>query len=68
MQCEDESIESSSDNTASPSRRLRLRSPRKTKISPLKPVEDKQGPKKRRKFSLEEEDALREAVKKYAFS
>jgi len=67
MQWEDESIDSELDNAASPAKKLRLPSPRVAKVSPLKLKEDEKGVRKRRKWSVEEEDALREGVNKYAF-
>jgi len=52
------------DNVASPLKKLRLPSPRIAKVSPLQLKADQKVGRRRRKWSVEEEDALREGVKK----
>ncbi|XP_020243332.1 uncharacterized protein LOC109821564 [Asparagus officinalis] len=62
---DDDSIESDSDRASSSSKKLHLPSPKTARVSPLKPVEFKKVSRRRKRWSVEEEDTLREAVNKY---
>ncbi|XP_011021018.1 PREDICTED: uncharacterized protein LOC105123205 isoform X3 [Populus euphratica] len=63
----DDSIDDSSEGTGDQMNRIHLDSPKRKAVSPLKKYELARFAKRRKpkRWSLEEEDALREAVKKY---
>lgn len=63
----DDSIDSPYESSPNPSNILRLSSPKRRVISPLKLIENKKLNRRRKvkKWSLLEEDTLRDAVKKY---
>lgn len=63
----DDSIDDSSEGTGDQMNRIHLDSPKRKAVSPLKKYELARIAKRRKpkRWSLEEEDALREAVKKY---
>lgn len=70
VQWDDESIESPSEASPKSSRKLCLPSPEKKAVSPLKKHEITKFSRRRkiRKWSLQEEETLREAVKAYVFA
>ena len=72
MQWDDDSIESPSDASPNGSRKLCLPSPERKAISPLKKhdmnITNFTRRRKIKKWSLEEEELLREAVKEYVFA
>ncbi|XP_073008324.1 uncharacterized protein [Typha latifolia] len=63
----DDSIESASDKSGSPLKKPCLPSPKRRTVSPLRVVDHKKVPKRRKtkRWSLQEEDALRKAVQEH---
>lgn len=69
LQWHDDSIDSQPDTSANPSERLRV--PRPKRVNPVTNVpwnKEYSGRRKKKWWTVEEEDALRKAVDKYVFT